>query len=268
MTLNTINMSKRKFTWKSNLVFSLNRNKIVELFGDYGDYTLLGKDQYGDVPDFTNLWFPGQAIDIIWDYDVTGIWQLEEADDAAVYNMEPGDFKAVDVDGDGKYINLNDKKFIGYKEPRFRLGLRNDFDFLENFTASIFLRSDLGHYGAYSVALNSGNESNDRWNRNNGPVPYWTADKPNTEYARLNPYLGSYGGGIMIYKPMSFLRIQDISITYNLPADLSKRIKMNNFQVFGSVRNFATFTKWPGWDPESNMNPMPRTYTLGINFSL
>ncbi len=268
MTLNTINISQRELTWKSNLVFSLNRNKIKKLFGDMGTYTLLNKEREGELPDFTNLWFPGEAIDVVWDYDIIGIYQLDEADDAAVYNLLPGDFKAVDVNDDGKFVNVQDKKFIGYEDPRFRIGLRNDVSFLKNFTASVFLRADLGHIGEYSPALNSGYESNDRWNRNVGPVPYWTADRPNNEYARLNCIRAVFGGGLMIYKPRSFVRVQDISLTYNLPSDLAKRFNLNNLQVFGSIRNLATFSKWPGWDPEAGMTPMPRTFTLGLNLSL
>ncbi len=279
LTLNTKNVKKNNFQWNSNLVFSLNRNKIIELFGDYSTYTLLNKERTGDVPDFSNGWFPGEAIDVVWDYDIVGIWQLDEKEEAAKYNMEPGDFKGVDVNNDGRYVDLVDKQFIGHTQPRYRLGFRNDFSFLKYFTASVFVRGDLGHIAPYNVALNGGHESNDRWNRNNGPVPYWTADRPNNEYARLNPYTGSYGGGLMIYKPRSFVRIQDLSLTYNLPLDIVQKIKLKNLQIFGSVRNLATFTNWPGWDPEPvrynsqnvptyGMDPMPRTYTFGFNLTL
>ena len=139
MTLNTINYSQPAVTWKSSVVFSLNRNKIKKLFGDVGTYTLLGQEQTGDVPDYTNQWFPGQPLDIIWNYNVTGIWQTDEAAAAKVYNLEPGDYKVLDVDGDGKLINLNDKQFMGHDAPQYRLGLRNDVTFLKNFTASLFL---------------------------------------------------------------------------------------------------------------------------------
>jgi TonB-linked SusC/RagA family outer membrane protein len=268
MTVNTINVSNPKLSWKSNFVFSLNRNKIKKLFGDIGTYTLLGEERYGELPDFSNLWFPGEALDVVWDYDIVGIWQMDEAEEAAKYNMEPGDYKAVDVNNDNKYVNLEDKQFIGYDEPRFRLGLRNDISFLKNFTASFFLRAELGHIGAYSAALNTSWESNDRWNRNNGPVPYWTREEPNYEYPRLNTNIAGFGGGLMIYKPRAYLRFQDLSLTYNLPSEFAKRIRLNNLQVFGSVRNLATISKWPGWDPESGMNPMPRIYTFGLSLSL
>jgi TonB-dependent starch-binding outer membrane protein SusC len=72
----------------------------------------------------------------------------------------------------------------------------------------------------------------------------------------------------MIYKPRSFVRIQDVSLTYNIPASLIQRVQMNDLQLFMSVRNLATFTRWPGWDPESGMSPMPRTLTFGLNLSL
>jgi len=268
LTLNTVNISHSGFSWKSNVVFSLNRNKINKLFGDIGSYTLLGKTQTGELPDYTNQWFPGQAIDVIWDYKVIGIWQSNEAGEAAKYGLEPGDFKAVDVNNDGAYVNLQDKQFIGYTKPRYRLGMRNDFSFLKNFTASIFIRADLGNLGTYPDALEFGWDSNGWQNRNVGPMPYWTAEHPNNEYARLNPTISSFGGGLMIYKPISFVRIQDASLTYNLPATIAQRIRVDKLQIFGSVRNLATFTKWPGWDPESGMNPMPRTYTIGLNFSL
>jgi TonB-dependent starch-binding outer membrane protein SusC len=277
MTINTVNVSNPSITWKSNLVFSLNRNKIKKLFGDIGTYTLLGQQRTGDVPDFTNQWFPGKAIDVIWDYNVLGVWQTNEADAAKVYNLLPGDYKVLDVDGDGKLINLNDKQFIGHDVPQYRLGLRNDVTFLKNFTASLFLRADLGFLRPYNDALNGSWESDDRQNRLGGyAVPYWTPENPINDFSRLNPNMSSYGGGLLIYRPSSFLRVQDISLTYNMPVALAQKIRLNNLQIFGSVRNLAVITKWKGWDPEpeatqispAGMTPMPRTYTIGINFSL
>jgi TonB-linked SusC/RagA family outer membrane protein len=266
-TLNTINLIRKNLTWKSNLVFSLNRNKIIKLFGDEGTYTLMGQEITGELPDFSNLWFPGQALDVVWDYEILGIWQSDEYDAAAAYKLEPGDYKAVDLNGDGKYINTQDKQFIGYKNPRYRIGLRNDVSFLKNFSASVFLRADLGHIVNY-VGGSGSWDQNDRWNYNKGPEPYWTKDRPNYEYPRLNPSTAGFGGGLNIYKPASFLRIQDVSLTYNVSTDFAKSINLNSAQFFISVRNLATISKWPGWDPESGMNPMPRTYTLGINISL
>lgn len=272
MTINTVNTEQANFSWRSGLVFSFNRNKIKRLFGDYKEETVDGKTVTRELPDYSNEWFPGQAIDRVWNYNVTGIWQTVEKDAAAVYKLQPGDFKAEDVDGNGKYEALLDKQFIGYRQPRFRIGLRNEFTFWKNFTASIFLRSELGHIAPFAEGLRTGgSDTYDR--RNTNDFPYWTPDNPTNEYARLNTNTNVFGGGIKVYKKLSFLRLQDVNVGYSLPADLSKKLKVNSVRVFASARNLLTFTKWPGWDPEAwNSDgtnvPMPKNFTVGLNLSL
>ena len=101
-----------------------------------------------------------------------------------------------------------------------------------------------------------------------GPVPYWIPENPINDYGRLNVNTTGYGGGFMYYAPRSFVRIQDVSIAYNLPPTAVQRIHLKSMRIFVSTRNLATFTQWPGWDPESGNIPMPRTYTLGLNITL
>ncbi|KAA6431585.1 SusC/RagA family TonB-linked outer membrane protein [Dyadobacter flavalbus] len=272
MTVNTVNTEMKNFSWRSSLVFSFNRNKIKRLFGDYKEETIDGNAVRTELPDYTNEWFPGQALDRVWNYDVTGIWQTSEKDAAAVYKLEPGDFKATDVDGNGKYEALLDKMFIGYRQPRFRLGLRNEFTFFKNFSASVFLRSELGHIAPFAEGLRTGgSDTYDR--RNTNDFPYWTPENPINEFPRLNTNTNVFGGGIKVYKPLSFVRIQDVNIAYALPSELMTRLKMNNMRVFASVRNLYSFNKWPGWDPEAwdnagNNVPMPRNFTIGLTLSL
>lgn len=267
MTVRSRNISDTNLSWTSDFMFSLNRNEIVSLFGDMGEYRLLGEDRTGELPDFTNQWFIGRAIDAVWDYEFIGIWQEEEAEEAAIYGMRPGDFKSVDVNGDGVYRAEDDKQFIGHEQPRYRLGLRNEVTY-RNWMASVFIRADLGHIGAEPAALNPGEESNDRRNRHTGPVPYWTPWNPINDYARLDVLTGGYGGGINIYRDREFVRIQDLTMSYSLPEGLANNFQLRNVRVFGSVRNLATFTKWPHWDPETGYTALPRTYTIGINVSL
>lgn len=272
MTINTINTEKANFSWRSGLVFSFNRNKIKRLFGDYKEETVNGKTVRSELPDYSNEWFPGQAIDRVWNYNVTGIWQTAEKDAAAVYKLQPGDFKATDVDGNGKYEALMDKQFIGYRQPRFRIGLRNEFTFWKNFTASIFLRSELGHIAPFAEGLRmGGSDTYDR--RNTNDFPYWTPENQINDYARLNTNTNVFGGGIKVYKKLSFLRVQDVNVGYSLPTELAKKLKVNNVRIFASARNLLTFTKWPGWDPEAwdpdGFNiPMPKNFTVGLNLSL
>ena len=270
LSLNTVNISTPTLTWKSGLVFSLNRNRIERLFGDYEEVEVNGQMVRREIPDYSNLWFPGEAIDVVWEYDVVGVWQLNEADEAAEYTLLPGDYKAVDVDNSNTYDALIDKQFIGYEQPRYRLGLRNDVNFLKNFNASVFLRADLGHIDEFTYATHE-SSTYDRINIWN--IPYWTPTNGNNEYARTSEVHGAYGGGLRIFKPRSFLRVQDVSLGYNVPNTMAERIGVNNLRVFGSVRNLFTITNWPGWDPESGVGgsadgPMPKIFTIGVNVSL
>ncbi|MCX6327049.1 MAG: SusC/RagA family TonB-linked outer membrane protein [Bacteroidia bacterium] len=266
MTLNTANISTPNFNWKTNLVFSLNRNKINNLYGDYGPYVLKGDTIIGEQPDYINNWFPGHSIDAVWNYKVIGVWQLEEAAEAAKVGLKPGDYKTVDVNGDGLYTEFYDKQFLGYTIPRYNIGLRNDFTFFKNFTASVFIRADLGHISAMDLAKHTLSNVYDRINSE--AVPYWTQYNAEPVWGRLNNYGGVYAGGYNVYFSRSFLRIQDLSLSYSFPQKYIQRMKLSNLRVFGSVRNLYSFDKWPDFDPESGSTPMPRTYTFGLSFEL
>src|SRR5690606_11372607 len=159
-------------------------------------------------------------------------------------------------------------QFIGYTAPRYRIGFRNDFQIYGNFRASVFLRADLGHMGNFSRALNGGWENNDRRSRNVGPVPYWTPENPINDYSRLDVNTSGYGGGLRVFKPRSFVRVQDVSVSYTFPSQLTDNVYLSNLRIYASARNLFTFTDWPDWDPESGTSPMPRVFTLGVNVSL
>lgn len=265
MTLSTVNVSTPNATWRSRVNFSLNRNEITQLFGDMGTYMIAGEEYEGELPDFTNEWFPGKAVDVVWNYERIGIWQEEEAEEAAEYGAVPGDVKAVDLNDDGSYQALHDKQFIGHEEPRFRIGFGNEVDFLSNFSASIFVRADLGHVRAFNDVFGGGST----WERHStAPMEYWTLENRSNEWPALSSNQGPFGGGIDFYRSASFVRIQDVSLSYTMPESITQPAQLQNARIFGSVRNLATFTSWPGWDPESLYNPMHRTISLGIDITL
>ena len=69
LSLVTRNIEKPGFAWTSNFNFSLNRNKIISLYGDL--------DEDGnELDDITNRWFIGQSIDAIWDLNILGVYKI------------------------------------------------------------------------------------------------------------------------------------------------------------------------------------------------
>jgi len=268
VTINTINVNHDKFKWKTNFVISINRNEIKKLYGDVGEYTLMGESYYGELPDFENEWFPGQALDVVWDYNIEGVWQLEEAEQAAEINQQPGDYKVSEVIEDNVYTETDDKQFLGWSSPRYRFGMRNDIEFLNNFSFSMFLRADLGHIDYISLYSRMSSAIDRIPTRD---IPYWTPENPSDKYSRIDATTSIFEGdnrkNLGVYFPLSFLRVQNISLSYNISNNFIERIKLNNMRVYGSIRNLICFNKWEDWDPESKNMPIPRTFSIGIDLS-
>lgn len=256
VSLNSTNMSRENFVWRSGLNFQLNRNKIISLYGDMDDAG-------NELDDQSNKWFISESIDRIWHWKTDGIWQSNEADEAANYGVKPGDYKVVDVNDDGLFTNA-DKQFLGYTEPRFRWSLRNEFKFHKNFDLSFQLYSNWGHSSSFNQLKNR----DGFLDRTSSYVfPYWTEENPNNEWARL---YSSEGGssGFNVYRKRSFIRIENISFAYTVPKAIVERAKIQNLRFYGNIRNVAVYSpEWDFWDPES-VGPTPRYFTLGVDITL
>ena len=104
--------------------------------------------------------------------------------------------------------------------------------------------------------------------RNTYKTPYWTPSNPINDFPSLTNTIAVYGGGISFYKPASFVRIQDLTLSYSLPGEWTDRLMAQNIRFYGSVRNLYSFDKWPGWDPETLTDPLPRTISFGVDVTL
>ena len=264
LNLNSRNLDRENFSWKTSLNFSLNRNKIVHLYGDMEDV----KDANGAVigqkerDDIKNEWFIGHAIDEEWGLKTLGVWQPEEADEATKYGLKPGDFKVKDVNGDYKYTN-EDKEFLGFTSPRFRWTMRNEFKVFKNIDFSFMAYSYWGHINTFNQAKNNTGFL-DR--SSSYVVPYWTPENRRNDYARL--YSSNGSANYNVYKEKSLIRLDNISLSYTMPKQLIQHANIQNLKLYFTTRNVAHYApEWNFWDPE-NSGPTPRTYTLGLNMTL
>lgn len=263
-TLNANIMDKTNLKWRSTFNISYNKNEIIHLYGDMvnvlaADGSVIGQKE-GD--DIANKWFIGHPISQIWQPKIMGVWQNGQEADAKVYGQYPGDFILQDVNSDGK-INELDNQFQGQTEPLFRWNLRQEFQIFKNFDASFSLYSYWGHYGSYNVAKNRDGFPE----RVNAYVtPYWTPENPLNDYARI--YSNEGGAVFTVYRDRSFIRLDNFSLAYTLPASILQKVNIANMKVYGSISNVAYWApNWKFWDPEES-GPNPRNFTLGINFTL
>lgn len=264
VSLSSRNLERKNLRWSTSVNFSLNRNEIRHLYGNTVEVTDANGKVIGhkEADDLTNGWFIGHAVDAVWDYKVQGVYQTNEAEEAAKYNKEPGDFKLQDVNGDGKYTNA-DKQFLGYTTPRFRWSMRNEFTFHEHFSFSFMLYSNWGQLNMFNDAKHA-SDVLDRFN--DYTIPYWTEENPTNEYSRLKS--NDAGTTFNIYRRSSFIRLENVSIAYHFPASLVQRAKIQDLRVYFTTRNVGFYAPdWEEWDPET-LAPTPRVFTFGLNLTL
>ena len=260
MVLNTRNIEKNRFQWWTSANFSLNKNKIVSLYGL--------KDETGkEIDDISNQWFIGQPIRVNYGYVWDGVWQLNEAD-TAVYKTHPGFAKLKDIDQNDT-LDYRDRQIIGQQDPAFIWGLTNTFTY-GNFSLSIFVH---GVHGAtmrnYTMADNvSGVEVRYNTTQKN----WWTKTNPTNDWIRNQDLAGQMGSGsLVVYEKTDFVRIKDVSLSYDLPKSMLGKIGLSKVKVYVTGRNLLTFTKWDGLDPELSDEgsqreiPMQKEYVFGLS---
>ena len=281
-TLNTVNIDKGGFLWRSNAVFSLNRNKVTALDTENSElyYNLsIGSDN-------TNVTktVVGKPIGQFWGYKVIGMFNkpedfyykdaqgnvkqvaLPEGETIGKNEAWLGDFIFADINGDGVITN-DDQTFIGNPEPKFTWGFGNTFSY-KGFDLTVFFT---GSYGNDVVNYNR------RWTEITGSTSNLSKDVLN--YARvemINPdgpddfrnYHVVNAGTTMprlyteSYKNLnnrmsdnyvedgSYIRLQNVSLAYTFPKNWIKKIHLENLKIYCNIQNLFTWSEYKGYDPE------------------
>ena len=199
------------------------------------------------------------------------------------------------LDGDGKITN-DDQTFIGNPEPKFTWGLGNTFSY-KGFDLTIQFS---GSYGNDVVNYNrrwleiTGSTSNllrtvkdyARVEKidPNGPDDFRNYHVTNAGtmmprlYTDTSKHLNNRLSDAYV-EDGSFIRLQNISLAYNLPKKWLQKIYLENVKVYCNIQNLYTWTKYDGYDPEVGSlygntlyngidygrYPSPRIYTVGLN---
>ena len=257
VSINSVNIQAGDFVWESGITFSMNRNKIISLYGEDVDGDGIEDD------DIDAGWFIGESTGAIYGYKPGDIYQSDNTNIPT--GFQPGDFEIIDTDGE-EGITPEDRIVYGNTDPNYRWGLSNTFTY-KNLSLFVFINSIQGgdnYYLGDNNTLNPNTFFPDRINMVD--IPYWTPDNQSNTYPRIN-YDPTFDH--RFDQDRSFVRLQDITLAY----DLSKlatiqKFGLTNLRVYASGKNLATWTKWQGYDPElgSTLNGLPiaRSYILGL----
>jgi TonB-linked SusC/RagA family outer membrane protein len=258
LSLNTINIDNKDFTWSTNFNISFLKNKVTAL-GDAND------DIFPD-PQFlnnTNILRVGESVGSFYGLVRTGTWGSAEADQAAKYGKKPGDLKFLDLNNDGQ-INDQDRIITGKGIPTGYGTFSNTLRY-KGLDLTVDLQFSYGNdilNLTHHSALDRTGQANSYAEVLNG----WTPTNQNTFIAEARPSYVYYDTKIDSYKVEdgSFLRGRNLVLGYTFPSDFVQRIKLSRLRVYASAQNFFVLTKYTGYDPE--VSTYGNAFAQGIQF--
>ena len=190
----------------------------------------------------------GVPVGSFWGSTYDGIWKSQEAiDNGHMKGVPLGSPNFRDLNGDGIY-DAKDDSYIGNPNPKFIFGIANDFSY-KNFSLNIFIYGEQGQDVANFVwdKITSGtnllrSDREDRWNPQTNPNGN-ALPANQTMPSRLSTYTVEDG---------SFVRIKNISLSYDLPVKNLNINWMRQMQLSVAADNLKVFTNYRGYDPEVN----------------
>lgn len=220
--------------------------------------------------------------------------------------VQPGSIKFKDLNGDGVIDLNNDRQIIGNPNPTFTGGLNQQFTY-KNWDLSLFLNFSYGNdvynankiefTNAYSNNSNMLNIMTNRWKTisTSGQTVQWVNSSNQVvgvspdELGRMNAYAdtwmplksaGAFTPSSWAIEDGSFLRVNNLTIGYNISPKTLQKIKMNKLRFYFTANNLAVLTSYTGYDPEVSVAgspltpgldysayPKSRTFIFGINAS-
>ena len=294
-TLNTINLSTKKFSWTSNFNIAFNTNKIEELNGDQPSLITRVSNWNAN---FNNslpyIALPGRPVALFYGYVFDGVYPLSDFNvlsngsyelkpdvpnnGSARSLIKPGFIKYKDINGDG-VVDANDQTIVGNPNPKHIGGFSNNFNY-GPFDLNIFLQWSYGNdiLNANRIVF-EGAEARPSLNMFKTYENRWSLENQNSDL----PVAGGYGPNVFSDRNIedgSFLRLKTVSLGYNLSSAITKKLKIQSARFNVSAQNLVTWTNYSGLDPEVSVRhsaltpgfdwspyPRARTITFGLNLT-
>jgi len=272
LSINSVNVETKNFSWSTNFNISKNNNKIEKLASDIAQGA------------------SGRNISISRQGYAVNSFQLYKQ---LYVDSQTGNAVYEDVNGDGK-ITSADRQIVGNALPKYTGGITNtlkykDFDF--NFFFYFQQGNKIMNMKDFFL-VHGGTQSNI------GFVPRqldrWQKAGDETDIPRLTTYSGdptvnggsanNYGGNVASLSTRymedgSFIRLKNVTLGYTIPALTTAKLGISRARVYVTGSNLLTFTHYSGLDPEvssqgSNQNtagydwatvPQPRTIQAGLS---
>jgi TonB-linked SusC/RagA family outer membrane protein len=304
LTANIINTDK--FSWTLDGTLSTGKTKIAEM---KGDYIQSGYNQ-GWVSGGTQRLIIGEEIGTFYGYKTAGIAQFNDftefqgltaqeqtdlynSDLAATYTFvdgytgglprntsrnRPGEQLYKDTELDGE-LNEEDRGVIGRAQQDVSFGINNSFS-IGNFDVSFFFDGQIGQdiVNVTNFSLLSFSSEQQLTTVRSA----WTPENNSNTYPRLDQ--SNFGAPAFLFSDRfiedgSFIRLQNVSLGYNLPRYLLEKLNIMDAKIYVSGSNLFTISDYTGFNPDVSLTgsnnlalghddagyPVARTFRLGVN---
>ncbi|SMO56421.1 SusC/RagA family TonB-linked outer membrane protein [Solitalea koreensis] len=262
LTINTVNINKKGFSWKSNFNIAKNINKIEKLYPRDGltDPFQLAKSLEASTGRFM---MEGHSVTSFFLYEWAGV------------DPDNGNPLLIDKDGNKTETVLEkttggevNRKYMGDAAPKFFGGFDNSLGYkgfeLNAFFSYAYGNKMINGSKAYTYTY----ASNDALNLSPDMLSYWTTPGQQTAIpALLNAYNSNTNAttGVKTYngydyslsrntsrflEDASYVKLRNLTLGYSFNKDIARRLRLSSLKLYAEVQNVFTITKYSGIDPE------------------
>ncbi len=286
-----------KWQWSVNINGALNQDVLAKL-PDGARQLFTGGTEGGDVADqlivnrlggnsLSNYLFHyagvyNNDLDVPVD-PLTGLRYRNGGTVSEGRYFRAGDPIWTDINGD-YILDDNDRVIVGNSQPRFVGGLSTNLrygPFSVRTSISITWRRDI-----LNNAIAERFRSFENPESETALVPinmynFWTRENIDTDeypnpyhYTRYELYTPFRTDQTLFQEDGSYLKINNVSLSYNLNRDLTESFGISSARINGSINNIYTFSKYSGPNPESVSGlgrdssggyPNSRSFSIGLN---
>ena len=250
--LNAIIIDKRDMSWTAGINGAYNKNRVTKLTAS--DENAAGIET-GGISGGT-----GNNVQLIQvGYPMRTFYLYEQVYDKA---GNPINGVYVDRNNDGQ-ITADDKYMGHHADASVTFGFNTNFTY-KNWTAALSGHASVGNWVYNNVASDTEMLA-DLWT--NQFVSNRVASAPNSMFSQAQ-YLSDY-----YVQDGSFLKLDNFTIGYTFPKLFKAADHNASLNIFGTVQNICTLTKYKGIDPEvyggidGTVYPRPRTFVVGVKFN-
>ena len=228
---------------------------------------------------FKDLGMIESDADVPYVFDQFGKKQMLSPEGDEEYFFTKGMRRIADIDGDGQLTD-DDLVYAGTTLPRAYGGLVNEIRW-KNFDVNILLTYTLGRkmVNSFKYSTLQGRLGGYPVFSNVSLSDFWQYAGDGSKYQTL----GLYGNSTLInitgqttaaLENVRYCRLKQLTIGYNLPSDIAKRIHLQGVRVFFTGENLFLWHNYSGLDPEnvdllqgydnSLTYPSARKVTIGL----